>query len=168
MLLTTIFYWFLFSLAQGPLAFGRWCFLNDRWCEPIPVILHTFLHLSKLFQNIQTSDSEREASVFDGNPQICYRKSASERTEIQCCAFLSFQAWPLPLLSGRNSVYWGKHLTSEHHSTHEPVPVYWKHWKKNKQKTSPVRERNETPWFWCKCRRHLHERPPSLRPPFFQ
>ena len=143
--------------------------LNDRWWEPTPIILHTFLHLSKLFQNILTSDSQKwSISVFDGDPQICYRKSASDSTEIQYCAFLSFQEWPLPLLSECNSVYWWKHLMSEHHSTREPVSVYRKHWKKNKQKTSPVREHNETPWFWFKCRRCPHETPPSLRPPFFQ
>lgn len=97
-------------------------------------------------------------------------KSVTEKywNTVLYCAFLSFQEWHLPLLSGRNSVYWRKHLTSEHHSTREPVPVSWKCWKKNKQKTSPVREHNETPWFWIKCRRRLHETPPSLRLPFFQ
>ena len=38
--------------------------LNDRWWEPTPIILHTFLHLSKLFQNILTSDSKSEAYQF--------------------------------------------------------------------------------------------------------
>ena len=122
------------TLLLGSRVAGLWSLVFQMTGGENPIILHTFLHLSKLFQNIPTSDSESEASVFDGNPQICYRKSASESTEIQYCAFLSFQEWPLPLLSGRNSVYWRKHLTSEHHSTHKPVPVYWKHWKKKKKK----------------------------------